>query len=191
VSHSFFIRTPITVNWRRRRVCVIQVFFKKFFHHLILVWYEMDNYSARWFASPNYVCSDTIRKRGFKIHFPFDTGGHQHVIPLTRVDAVYDNRKLDLMFVNAVMCWWLSVLNGRCVSRPCHFVSAICLIVCGARWMSYSFWKWRFSCSLSGHIIMSPQSCQLSSLEWFAYFKHVVQFLINVCLFSVHSWIIT
>lgn len=64
----------------------------------------MDDYIARWLASPTCVCSDTIRKRGFKTHFPFGTGRHQHMILLTRVDAVYDNRRLDLTFVNAVMC---------------------------------------------------------------------------------------
>lgn len=72
--------------------------------HPLLVRYGTGDYSARRLANPNRICSDTTKERDPRIHFSFDTGGHQHVIPVTRVDAVYDNCRLDLTFVNAVMC---------------------------------------------------------------------------------------
>ena len=52
--------------------------------------------------------------------------------------------------------------------------------------MSYSLSNWRFSCKL--RLIEVPQSGWLLSLEWLAYFEHVVQSPQNAwCLFGGSS----
>ena len=53
-------------------------------------------------------------------------------------------------------------------------------------WISYTQLKYIFSCTLSGH--MGPPTMLTSSLSWWGYFEHVVQYLMDTwCIFCVHS----
>ena len=153
------IQTPITANWwwrrrRRRWVCVvIRVFFPLITP--LLVWYETDDCSARRLANPNLACSDTTRERGPRTHFPFDTGGHQHMSPLVRVDEIYEDCRSGLTFVSCGHVLMTAHMSKVCF-KTLLFSSAGCLVIFGARWISYTFYMRRFSCSSSGRIPMSP-----------------------------------
>lgn len=47
--------------------------------------------------------------------------------------------------------------------------------------------KWRFLCWLSGHIGGPSQFYILLNLEWLSYLEHVVQSLLDTCVFFVSS----
>lgn len=51
--------------------------------------------------------------------------------------------------------------------------------------MSYTLSKWRFLCSLSGHVGFPNHVLTTERLDWLSYLEHVGKSLLNILLFVV------